>query len=199
MNKNAEAFVTEGDVIIYGYNTVVHDFPSFLGNYMHVQTVDTRPLFFVGVWPGNEASLRLTIDCVQKRLAVPKEPHCTPHPHKPSSRARDTSCSFLSRSLILFFHFSCIFFATWISPSTFRSRSSTSLLRTLVMLPLSSCCRLALSYTGSRQTTHPSTLTRAGEGERLQPVEGLWTHTVSLWQTSTSSKCPPPGLLDPSV
>ena len=80
MNKNAEAFVTEGDVIIYGYNMVVHDFPSFFGNYMHVQTVNTRPLFFVGVWPGNEASLRLTTDCVQRGWLSQKS-HTAPHTH----------------------------------------------------------------------------------------------------------------------
>ena len=37
---------------------VVHDFPRFLGNYMHAQTVDTRPLFRWG--GGGGLGTRLT-------------------------------------------------------------------------------------------------------------------------------------------
>ena len=61
-HENVNGFVTERDVIIilYGYNTIVHDLPRFLVNYVHAQTVDTRPLFRGkgggGVWPGDEAS-----------------------------------------------------------------------------------------------------------------------------------------------
>ena len=35
---------------------IVPDLPRFLVNYAHAQTVDTRPLFRGGVWPGDEAS-----------------------------------------------------------------------------------------------------------------------------------------------
>ena len=48
-------FITERDVIIYGYNIIVHNLSRFLVNYVHAQTVDTRPLFRGGVWPGDEA------------------------------------------------------------------------------------------------------------------------------------------------
>ena len=34
---------------------IVHALPRFLVNYAHVQTVDTRPLFRGGVWPGDKA------------------------------------------------------------------------------------------------------------------------------------------------
>ena len=42
-HENGNGFITEHDIITHRYNTVVHDFPRFLGNYMHAQTVDTRP------------------------------------------------------------------------------------------------------------------------------------------------------------
>ena len=58
-HENINGFISKRDVIIHGYNMVhvVHDFPRFQGNYAHVHTVDNRPLFRGGVWPGNEAIL----------------------------------------------------------------------------------------------------------------------------------------------
>ena len=52
---------TTTNVIIHGYNTVVHDFPRFLGNYAHAQMVDTRPLFRRGMCPVNEVTPGFTI------------------------------------------------------------------------------------------------------------------------------------------
>ena len=40
---------------------IVPDLPRILVNYAHAQTVDTRPLFRGGVWPGGEASTESTV------------------------------------------------------------------------------------------------------------------------------------------
>ena len=43
--KTFNRFIAKRDIIIYGYNMIVHDLPRFLVNYVPAQTVDTRPLF----------------------------------------------------------------------------------------------------------------------------------------------------------
>ena len=45
--KNVNGFVTKRDVIIHGYNTIVHDLPRFLVNSVHAQWIPGHS--FVGM------------------------------------------------------------------------------------------------------------------------------------------------------
>ena len=73
MTQNVNGFVTEREVIIYRYNTIVHDLPRFLVNYTHAQTVDNRPLFRGGVWPKDEANLCCGLQdmlCMEREVII---------------------------------------------------------------------------------------------------------------------------------